>query len=79
MKSVILVLLIVCSFATDDVQPEEGIVTVITLDNYESIVTNSEKDVLLDFYAPWCGHWYLDNYTTSQRLEPVYNELASLV
>ena len=57
MKSVILVLLVACSFANEEVQPEEGTVAVITLDNYESIVATSEKDVLLDFYAPWCGHW----------------------
>ncbi len=27
----------------------------ITKDNFESEVLNSEKTVLLDFYADWCG------------------------
>ena len=27
----------------------------ITRDNFESEVLNSEKPVLLDFYADWCG------------------------
>ena len=27
----------------------------ITKDNFDQLVTNSDKTVLLDFWAPWCG------------------------
>lgn len=31
-------------------------VKVIVGKNYESEVINNEKDILVKFYAPWCGH-----------------------
>lgn len=43
---------------------------VIDLDpkNFDSIVTNSGKPALVEFFAPWCGH--------CKNLAPVYEELA---
>jgi thioredoxin-like negative regulator of GroEL len=35
---------------------EDG-VTVITTKNYKRLVYENSQDVLLEFYAPWCGHW----------------------
>ena len=37
-------------------------------DNFDSIVLNSGKPALVEFFAPWCGH--------CKNLAPVYEELA---
>ena len=37
-------------------ESQEGPVTVVVAHSYKELVTNNEKDVLLEFYAPWCGH-----------------------
>jgi len=43
-------------------------VTVLNEDNFDSIVMNNDKDVLVEFYAPWCGH--------CKHLAPVWEKLA---
>lgn len=40
-------------------------------ENFDSIVNDDSKDVLIEFYAPWCGH--------CKNLEPKYNELGEKV
>merc|ERR1712217_575193 len=35
---------------------------------FDEIVKNPNKDVLVEFYAPWCGH--------CKKLEPVYRDVA---
>lgn len=37
-------------------EKQEGPVTVIVAKNYKEIVFDDKKDVLVEFYAPWCGH-----------------------
>lgn len=37
-------------------EKQDGPVHVIVAKNYEEIVMDDKKDVLVEFYAPWCGH-----------------------
>jgi protein disulfide isomerase family A protein 3 len=46
---------------TDDVK-------VVVAKNFDEIVNDNTKDVLIEFYAPWCGH--------CKSLAPKYEELA---
>ncbi|ATY62052.1 protein disulfide-isomerase [Cordyceps militaris CM01] len=37
-------------------ESQDGPVTIIVAKNYDEIVLDDKKDVLVEFYAPWCGH-----------------------
>jgi protein disulfide-isomerase A1 len=51
-------------------ESNDGPVTVIVAKNYKDIVIDNDKDVLVEFYAPWCGH--------CKALAPKYEELGQL-
>jgi len=45
-------------------------VVVLTPDTFDSVVLDETKDVLVEFYAPWCGH--------CKSLAPIYEKVASV-
>ncbi|GAB6026333.1 Protein O-glucosyltransferase 2 [Chamberlinius hualienensis] len=46
----------------------DGPVKVVVANNFKEMVMNNDKDVLIEFYAPWCGH--------CKSFEPVYVKAA---
>lgn len=49
-------------------EPTENGVTIVVGSTFDSIVKDPTKDVLLEVYAPWCGH--------CKALTPIYEKLA---
>ena len=37
-------------------EKNDGPVTIVVAHNFNDVVVNNEKDVLVEYYAPWCGH-----------------------
>ncbi|KAJ1960450.1 protein disulfide-isomerase precursor [Dipsacomyces acuminosporus] len=46
----------------------DGDVFVVVTNQFEEVVFDKSKDVLLEFYAPWCGH--------CKNLAPIYDRLG---
>jgi len=56
-------------FIKSQPRPEQTTdVTVVVGETFKEIVLDPSKDVLIEMYAPWCGH--------CKKLEPIYEELA---
>merc|ERR1712076_284 len=53
---------------SEDIPVNDQPVKVAVAKNFEELVTSSKKDVLIKFYAPWCGH--------CKSLAPKYDELG---
>lgn len=42
---------------SQDVPEQTEDVKVVVAKNFDEIVNDNSRDVLIEFYAPWCGHW----------------------
>ncbi|KAG0259958.1 protein disulfide-isomerase precursor [Mortierella polycephala] len=51
-------------------ESNDGPVTVVVGHNYQEIVENKDKDVLIEYYAPWCQY--------CETLAPTYDEIGEL-
>ncbi|KAF1825011.1 PDI precursor protein [Dissoconium aciculare CBS 342.82] len=58
------------SIKSEEIPEKQEGVTVVVAKSYDDLVINNDKDVLLEFYAPWCGH--------CKALAPKYEELAAM-
>lgn len=47
----------------------DGPVTVAVAKNFDDVVINNDKDTLIEFYAPWCGH--------CKKLAPIFDDLGT--
>jgi protein disulfide-isomerase A1 len=45
-----------------------GPVTIVTANTFNDVIFSGEKDVFVEFYAPWCGH--------CKKLTPIWEELG---
>lgn len=54
--------------ASPKVKRAQAYVSVLDSSNFDEVALNKNKNVLVEFYAPWCGH--------CKTLAPIYEQVA---
>merc|ERR1711939_379379 len=67
-RAVALVLCCLALASLGEDAPATGVVE-LTMENFVEVVTDSKKHVLVEFYAPWCGH--------CKEFAPTYEKIAA--
>jgi protein disulfide-isomerase A6 len=67
----LLVALALCAAVTSAMYAADDDVVVLTEANWNAEVTESAQSVLVEFYAPWCGH--------CKQLTPLWKETATVL
>jgi len=55
---------------SEPIPENQGAVVTLVGKTFEDIVMDETKDVLVEFYAPWCGH--------CKKLAPIWDELGTI-
>ena len=53
---------------SEPIPEQDGPVKVAVAKNFDDLVNKNDKDILIEFYAPWCGH--------CKKLAPTFDELG---
>lgn len=68
-QSLILIALLSAAVFCADVEKEDGVL-ILDESNFQDVITANEK-ILVEFYAPWCGH--------CKKLTPEYAGAAEVL
>ena len=61
---------IAASIKSEPIPTQDGPVFVLVADEFDAVINDDSKDMLVEFYAPWCGH--------CKKLAPTYDSVGQV-